>query len=237
MSSATLTERRAAGDAHGAGSADAAPQSSAQDTVRPSQFFALATAALALATGILLRDRPPAELVLAVLTVAAAGLGAFALFRTLAPLTALTGTDAPSLVGGRTRAALERDKNLTLRTIKELEFDHAMGKVSNADFVEMRDRLRARALRLMQQLEGGAGYRERIEQDLAAYVGRVPRSGPGEPDSAYVGRVPRSGPGTAQSAGKTRSGPGDHALACRDCNTLNEADARFCKMCGHALQA
>ena len=209
MSSATLTERRAAGDSHEAVSAGATPRSSGEGRLRPSQFFALATTALVLATGILLRDRPAAELVLAVLTVAAAGLGAFALYRTLDPLASRTGTDAPSLVGGRTRAALERDKSLTLRAIKELEFDRAMGKVSDADFVEMRDRLRARALRLMQQLEGSAGYRERIEEDLLAYVGRVPRSGPGEP-------VARS---------------------CRDCNTLNESDARFCKMCGRPLEA
>ena len=38
----------------------------------------------------------------------------------------------------RQRVALERDKALTLRAIKELEFDHAMGKVSDNDFAEMR---------------------------------------------------------------------------------------------------
>ena len=120
-------------------------------------------------------------------------------------------------------AALERDKSLTLRAIKELEFDRAMGKVSNADFEEMRDRLRARALRLMQQLEGGAGYRERIELDLSEYLASTAeRSVPAE---RSVGRVPRSGPGE------------HHTHACRDCGALNESDARFCKMCGRALQA
>lgn len=229
MSSATLTERRTAGDAHGSGSADAAPEESAQSTVRPWQFFALATTALALATAVLLRERPAAELVLAVLTVAAAGLGAFALYRTLDPLTSRTETRAPALVGGLTRAALERDKSLTLRAIKELEFDRAMGKVSNADFDEMRDRLRARALRLMQQLEGGAGYRDRIELDLSEYLASTAeRSVPSErsvPAERSVGRVPRSGPGE------------HHTHACRDCGALNESDARFCKMCGRALQA
>ena len=41
----------------------------------------------------------------------------------------------------------------TLRSIKELEFDHAMGKVSEADFAELRTRLRARALDVMEELE------------------------------------------------------------------------------------
>ena len=49
------------------------------------------------------------------------------------------------MLGGRTRAALEREKTLVLRSIKELEFDRAMGKVSEKDFAEMSARLRARA--------------------------------------------------------------------------------------------
>jgi hypothetical protein len=57
-------------------------------------------------------------------------------------------------VGAATLAALRAEKALALRTIKELEFDRAMGKVSEADFDEMAGRLRARALRVMEQLEG-----------------------------------------------------------------------------------
>ena len=51
------------------------------------------------------------------------------------------------------RAVLEREKLLVLRSIKELEFDRAMGKVSPKDFDEMAGRLRARAMSLMQQLD------------------------------------------------------------------------------------
>ena len=61
--------------------------------------------------------------------------------------------DRTAMVGERTRSALEREKLFVLRSIKELEFDRAMGKVSEADFAEMAGRLRARALRVMQQLE------------------------------------------------------------------------------------
>ena len=70
------------------------------------------------------------------------------------------------MIGERTRTALEREKMLALRAIKELEFDHAMGKVASEDFRDMEGRLRVRATRLMRQLDAGAGYRERIEQDL-----------------------------------------------------------------------
>jgi len=51
------------------------------------------------------------------------------------------------------REVLEREKHLVLRSIKELEFDKAMGKVSDADFVDIMARLRARALTLMRDLE------------------------------------------------------------------------------------
>ena len=61
----------------------------------------------------------------------------------------------------RARAALEREKALVLRSLKELEFDQAMGKLSATDFDEMGGRLRARAIALMKQLDaGGSGYRE-----------------------------------------------------------------------------
>ena len=58
---------------------------------------------------------------------------------------------------------------LVLRTIKELEFDRSMGKLSAKDFDEMSGRLRSRALSLMKQLDMDAtGYRATIEQELAA---------------------------------------------------------------------
>jgi hypothetical protein len=57
--------------------------------------------------------------------------------------------DRSVVVGERTRAALEQEKANTLRTIKELEFDRAMGKMSEEDFTEMSVRLRARAGRLI----------------------------------------------------------------------------------------
>ena len=118
------------------------------------------------------------------------------------------------MIGQRTRAALEREKMLALRSIKELEFDRAMGKVSDSDLQEMSGRLRARAARLMRQLDAGAGYREQIEtrarEAARAPAARRPRRPPPEPQRAV-----------------------DHA--CAACATVNDPDARFCKACGHKL--
>jgi ribosomal protein L40E len=81
--------------------------------------------------------------------------------------------DRTAMVGQRTRTALEREKALVLRSIKELEFDRAMGKLSESDFQEMSSRLRGRAAGLIRQLDAGAGYRAQIEHDLAKRLGAV----------------------------------------------------------------
>src|SRR4029079_5079899 len=103
-------------------------------------------------------------------TVALVGIAALRMVRPLVS----PEEDRTAMVGERTRAALEREKLLTLRSIKELEFDRAMGKLSDADWQEMSGRLRARAAGLMKQLDAGAGYRAQIERDLARRLGAAP---------------------------------------------------------------
>ena len=135
-------------------------------TLHVGPFFLILALSASIAAFLLLRGQPLSALVLIALTMVGAGLTAAATYRTVAPLGAETLDETPA--GGHTRATLERDKALTLRSIKELEFDHSMGKVSDADFAEMRDKLRARAVRLMTELEGSALYRAQIERDAAA---------------------------------------------------------------------
>ena len=45
--------------------------------------------------------------------------------------------------------------------------------MSEKDFTEMSGRLRARAARIIRQLDANGTYRERIEQEIAKRVGRV----------------------------------------------------------------
>ena len=132
----------------------------------PWSFFLVAGLVTSIAAVVLLRGRPPAAIGLVIFTVAAAGLVGMAALRLLAPLVGLGPEQGPT-VHGRARAGLERDKALTLRALKELEFDRAMGKVAEPDFVELRGLLRQRAMRLIRQLEGGEVYKTLIERDLA----------------------------------------------------------------------
>lgn len=207
MSSATSTKNAPSGSYPGSPAADGAA-TDVQAGLRPWQFFVLA--ALACATAVTWMARAQGLTVVLLLTVlmGTAALVAIAVFRTVRPLVA-DEDDRTPMVGERTRAALEREKTLTLRAIKDLEFDRAMKKMSEEDFKEMSGRLRGRASRLIRQLEAGTGYRDRIERDLAKRLGTAD--------------TPRET--TARSAEST----------CAACSTANDVDARFCKSCGARL--
>ena len=117
------------------------------------------------------RGQSAAAIILLSATIFAAAVVGIAALRMLTPFVADSLPERGPLgrvLGGRTRAALEREKALTLRSIKELEFDRAMGKVSDVDFAEMAARLRAKAGALIQRLDAGSTYREQIEQELSA---------------------------------------------------------------------
>lgn len=136
---------------------------------QPWHLFAIATLFASSAAALAVRGTSPTNVIFVCITVLTAGWAAYAVYRTLSPLVQPERVEVPEMVGGRTRAALEREKTLVLRAIKELEFDRAMGKVSEADWQEMTGRLRARAVRLIRQLDSGSAvYRDLIEKELAA---------------------------------------------------------------------
>src|SRR4029077_10627110 len=100
------------------------------------QFFVLAGLACATAATFMARGQSVASIVLLTVLMGATTIVGIAALRTLRPLF-LGYDDRTAMVGQRTRAALEREKNLVLRSIKELEFDRAMGKLSDGDCQEM----------------------------------------------------------------------------------------------------
>lgn len=139
------------------------------DAVPAWQLFALAALVGATFVVFMSRGQSPAAIILLSATIFAAAAVGIAALRTLTPFVGDSGSGPGPLgrvLGGRTRAGLEREKALTLRSIKELEFDRAMGKVSDVDFAEMAARLRAKAAGLIQRLDAGASYREQIDREL-----------------------------------------------------------------------
>jgi hypothetical protein len=136
---------------------------------QPWHLFLVGSLLASTAAALAVRGTSPANVVFICLTVLAAGWSAYLLYRACRPLLEAHADEGPEMVGGRTRAALEREKTLVLRAIKELDFDRAMGKVAEPDYQEMMGRLRTRAVGLIKQLDEGQGvYRELIEKELAA---------------------------------------------------------------------
>ena len=173
------------------------------------QFFVLAGLVCATVATFMARGQSLSAIVLVSVLMAATTVVGLAVLRTVRPLV-FGDEDRTQMIGQRTRAALEREKMLVLRSIKELEFDKAMGKLSAADFDEMSGRLRTRAARLIRQLDAGGGYRAQVEADLQRRLGQVGQV-------AQVGQVE------------------EVARFCSACGTARDADAKFCKSCGAKL--
>ena len=187
-------------------------------SIRPWQFFLTASFIGAAVVVWLAPPASPVALLFVSLAVFAAGGCAVALH---ALLTALAGKSSSEMaITATVREALEREKLLTLRAIKDLEFDKAMGKVSDADAAPMEQRLRERAMAIMRDLDGREAVRARIEADLAAR--QAQGSGLRAQDSADA---------TGPAPGALSPAP----VVCASCATANDPDARFCKGCGAKL--
>lgn len=121
-------------------------------TFRPWHFYILLSMAGATFAVMLARDTHPAALLLLSSAVVAAGLVGLALHFALGGFLGVDVGEREPLRESE-REVLEREKLLTLRAIKELEFDRDMGKVGDGDFTDMAGRLRARAMTIIEQLE------------------------------------------------------------------------------------
>lgn len=181
-------------------------------SIKPWQFFLTASFIGAAVVIWLAPPASPVALLFVSLAVFAAGACAVALHGVL---TALAGkSPADMAITATVRESLEREKLLTLRAIKDLEFDKAMGKVSDADAAPIEARLRERAMAIMRQLDSRDDVRERVARDVAA------RQATGD---------------RLQATGLEPVVRGPGPLTCAVCATANDPDANFCKTCGAKL--
>lgn len=139
----------------------------------------------------------------------ALGLTAVALYRVIDPF--VRREDAlpqPPRAPARVRE-LEREKQMVLKAIKEIELDYQMRKITEEDRRTLTQRYRERALRILGELDAGDDFRALIELELKHRLAAQL-----EAKSAAAG---------------TR--------VCAACGKSNDADARFCKSCGATLGA
>jgi aconitase B len=126
--------------------------------------------------------------------------------------------------GGRRPRELEREKQLVLKAIKEIELDYQMRKIAERDYREMVERYRTRAMRLMSEIEAGDDYRVLIERELTMRL---------KLEAAKAAVTPA--PAAAQSEAAAPATAAATTSTCATCATVNDDDARFCKTCGAKL--
>jgi hypothetical protein len=177
--------------------------------------YLLASLAGATAAVIVSRHTSPPALILLSAAIIAAGAVATALHYALVGFFGGRGTREAGPLSESVREHLEREKRLVLRSIKELEFDHEMGKVSDEDFAEIGSRLREHALQILKDLE----------RDEAARTERRPAASTGQPTQPVVVAPPPPAAPAATAA----------VVTCASCQGENDVDARFCKHCGAKL--
>ncbi|HEY4014037.1 MAG TPA: hypothetical protein VGM06_11915 [Polyangiaceae bacterium] len=166
------------------------------------------------------------------LIVAAGGLiGAVGLF--WASLRTLSG-DAPLASGFEALErpegdvdALEEEKRRLLRALKDLESEHEIGKIDDADYEEFVAKYRNEAKVVMRRMDGEvAPFREEAERIAREYLRKqgLDEEAAGTPARPPLAKEPPAEP------------PPIERVACAACGTSNEPDAAFCKKCGASLK-
>jgi hypothetical protein len=174
------------------------------------------------------------------MTLALSGL---ALWRVIDPLTRPEVALVREAQGRGRARELEREKQLVLKAIKEIELDYQMRKIADVDYREMIDRYRTRAMRLISEIDAGDNFRELIERELKDRLG-VDKNAP-TPQNAlapkiapapYTATAPvaKDAPVAAAPA-EAPAKSGTAPNACSGCGTTNDEDAQFCKKCGLKL--
>jgi ribosomal protein L40E len=151
------------------------------------------------------------------------------------------GGDAPLAEGLAAAAAMRGSvshagerKRRVLRALKDLELEHSVGKIDDADYAEISARYREQAKEILREMDVEVEpLRARAEEVARKHLEKrgveLSRDKAGRaPPAAPVPDEPREG----ILAGKV-SPPG--RASCARCETSNEPDAEFCKKCGARL--
>ena len=149
---------------------------------------------------------------------------AAALWRVIDPLARPETAKADTTVHSRGfLRELEREKQLVLKAIKEIEFDYQMRKIAERDYREMVERYRNRAMRLISEIDAGGDFRGLIEKELKLRL-----------DLPVADAAPAGAMGAAAAAGASAQSAAPRPT-CAACKTENDPDAKFCKSCGGKL--
>jgi Double zinc ribbon len=165
--------------------------------------------------------------------VAAGLVGMLALWLALRPL---VGPPRPADLVEEPVEPEETPKGVALLALKEIEFDRETGKLSDADYLHLKDKYTAEALEAL-RAETGAGAPDDVETLIAHRV-RTLRSAAastptGSPACPACGPRPEADATYCSTCGGRLPAPGN----CDRCGTTLSSDSRFCEGCGTRVAA
>lgn len=162
--------------------------------------------------------------------------------RALSGETALTGEDAYAMGAP---SAEEEQKRAVLRAIKDLEFEHAVGKISDADYDTLLLRYRAEAKRLLRVLDDRATPARQAAEKIAtrhlAEQGLEPRpvAAPGEVDQTETAERDDASDRGSALATKGSARPAVLTISCPGCGAsvpgAEPGHKATCAYCGAEL--
>jgi hypothetical protein len=121
-------------------------------------------------------------------------------------------------------------KRRVLRSLKDLEAEHALGKIDNADYAAFVARYRDEAKQIMREIDQQTApdldEAERMAREYLAERGLASKDG-------HLSPAPPTSPEPAEAVEATPP----VRLTCEACGASNESDASFCKGCGARLNA
>jgi hypothetical protein len=146
-------------------------------------------------------------ILIALIIVAAVACVAYPLFqKSNERAAAFAGATDPVLEG------LVSQRDAMYSAIKDLESDHAMDKLSDADYKSLRAKYESKAVAILQELDNA--------------VGAKPSARSARDDDAVEREIARLRRGAATNG----------ALKCSKCGTAHAADDVFCAKCGASLR-
>ncbi len=171
---------------------------------------------------------------IALMIVVAVAIVAWPFFNPAEESEPMVATSADSVVEG-----LVAQRDAAYAAIKDLEFDHEMGKLSDTDYRSMRAKMESKAVALLQELDGhqlsveqraiGANGDDSIEREIQR-LRRTPRTAGGL-------TCPKCG--TAHAAGDAfcaKCGASLRGARCPNCGTRASVGDKFCARCGERVK-
>ena len=172
-------------------------------------------------------------ILIALIIIGAVAIVAYPLFRKSSePDAAFGGANDPVLEG------LVSQRDAMYLAIKDSESDHALGKLSDADYKSLRAKYEAKAVAILQELDSAVGSKpsartasddDEIEREIAR-LRRAATSSSGALKCAKCGT-----PHTTEDVFCAKCGTSLRGVRCPSCGKRATVGDKFCSKCGKTL--